>query len=70
MTVNVKLPAGLVQQAHHAAEVAQRSLPQQIEHCCRIGIQVEDNPDLPLCVIRDILAAISTTVTPHMPSIA
>lgn len=62
MTVNVKLPAGLVQQAHHAAEPAQRSLPQQIEHCCRIGKQVEDNPDLPLCVIRDILAADQTAV--------
>jgi hypothetical protein len=57
MTVNVNLPAGLVQQAQYAAEVAQRSLPQQIEHWCRIGKQVEDNPDLPLCVIRDILAA-------------
>jgi len=57
MKVNVKLPAGLVHQAQSAAEVTQRSLPQQIEHWCRIGKQVEDNPDLPLCVIRDILAA-------------
>jgi hypothetical protein len=62
MTVNVKLPAGLVQQAQYAVEVAQRSLPQQIEHWCRIGKQVEDNPDLPLCVIRDILAADQTPV--------
>ena len=62
MTVNVKLPAGLVQQALCSAELAQRSLPQQIEHWCRIGKQLEDNPDLPLSVIRDILAADQTPV--------
>jgi hypothetical protein len=63
MTVNVKLSAGLVQQAQSAVEASQRTLPQQIEHWCRIGKQVEDNPDLPLCVIRDILAADQTPVT-------
>ena len=62
MTVNVKLSAGLVHQAQCAVEASQRSLPQQIEHWCRIGKQVEDNPDLPLCVIRDILAADQTPV--------
>ena len=62
MTVNVNLPAGLVHQAESAVEASQRTLPQQIEHWCRIGKQVEDNPDLPLCVIRGILAADQTPV--------
>ena len=57
VSVNVKLPEGLVNQAKSHALVEHRSLPKQIEHWSRIGKIAEENPDLPFSMIRDILIA-------------
>lgn len=37
-----------------AAELCSRSVPKQIEFWSRIGKLVEENPDLPLDLIREI----------------
>ena len=57
MSVNVKLPESLVDQAKSHAQAQHRSVPKQIEHWSRIGKIAEENPDLPFFMIRDILIA-------------
>ena len=57
MSVNVKLSDNLVNQAKRYAIVQHRSLPKQIEYWSQIGKIVEENPDLPYAMIRDILIA-------------
>jgi hypothetical protein len=57
MSVNVKLPESLVDQAKHYAQIEHRSIPKQIEHWSKIGKIAEENPDLPFALIRDILIA-------------
>jgi hypothetical protein len=57
MAINVKLSETLVDQAKRHAAIQHRSVPQQIEHWSLIGKIVEENPDLPFTVIRDILIA-------------
>ena len=57
MSVNVKLPDTLVDQAKRYAAIQHRSVPKQIEYWSRIGKIAEENPDLPFSVIRDILIA-------------
>lgn len=57
MSVNVKLPESLVDQAKRYAAVQHRSVPKQIEHWTLIGRIAEENPDLPFSVIQDILIA-------------
>ena len=57
MSVNVKLPETLVDQARRYATIQHRSVPKQIEYWSQIGKIAEENPDLPFSVIRDILIA-------------
>lgn len=57
MSVNVKLPETLVDQARRYATIQHRSVPKQIEYWSQIGKIAEENPDLPFYVIRDILIA-------------
>jgi len=57
MSVNVKLPTALVDQAKQFAVIQHRSVPKQIEHWSQIGKIAEANPDLPFSVIQDILMA-------------
>ena len=55
MSINVKLPETLVDQARRYAAIQHRSVPKQIEYWSQIGKIAEENPDLPFSVIRDIL---------------
>lgn len=57
MAINVKLSEALVDQAKRHAAIQHRSVPKQIEHWSRIGKIVEENPDLPFSVIRELLMA-------------
>ena len=57
MSVNVKLSDSLVDQARRCAKIQHRSVPKQIEYWSKIGKIAEENPDLPFCLIRDILVA-------------
>jgi hypothetical protein len=57
MSVNVKLSKSLVEQAKLAAASQRRSIAEQVEHWSRIGRTMEQNPDLPLALIREILTA-------------
>jgi len=57
MSINVKLPETLVDQAKRYAAIQHRSVPKQIEYWSQIGKIAEENPDLPFSVIRDILIA-------------
>ena len=57
MSINVKLPETLVDQARRYAAIQHRSVPKQIEYWSQIGKIAEENPDLPFSVIRDILIA-------------
>ncbi len=57
MSVNVKLPEGLVENAKRYGAIEHRSVPKQIEYWSQIGKIATENPDLPFSVIRDILIA-------------
>jgi len=57
MAINVKLSEALVEQAKTSPHIHHRSVPEQIEYRSRIGKIAEENPDLPFCMIRDILVA-------------
>ena len=57
MSINVKLPETLVDQARRYAAIQHRSVPKQIEYWSQIGKIAAENPDLPFSVIRDILIA-------------
>ena len=57
MSINVKLPEMLVDQAKRYGQVQHRSVPKQIEYWSKIGKIAEENPDLPFSMIREILLA-------------
>ena len=57
MPINVKLPEQLVEQAKRYGHAQHRSVPQQIEYWSQIGKIVEENPDLPFAMIRNIVLA-------------
>ena len=57
MLIDVKLSKALVELARTCAAVQHRSVSEQIEHWARMGKIVEENPDLPFSLIRDILVA-------------
>ena len=67
MSINVKLPETLVDQAKRYALIEHRSVPKQIEHWSRIGKIAEENPDLPFSMIRDILIADQEDATEEYP---
>ncbi len=54
-TVAIRLPANLVKQASHYADVNLRTVPKQIEYWAMLGRCAEDNPDLPLDFIKECL---------------
>ena len=56
-TVAIRLPANLVKQASHYADVNLRTIPKQIEYWAMLGRCAEDNPDLPLDFIKECLLA-------------
>ena len=57
MSINIRLSEALVESARASAAVQNRSVAQQIEYWARLGKAAEDNPDLPVAMIRDILMA-------------
>ena len=57
MSVNVKLPESLVNQAKQYAQIERRSIPKQIEYWSRIDKIAEENPDLTFTLIRQIMIA-------------
>jgi len=57
VSVNVKLPQALVENARRYGAIEHRSVPKQIEYWSQIGKIAAENPDLPFSVIRDILIA-------------
>lgn len=57
MDINVKLSESLARAAKRCGSVDQRSVSEQIEYWAQTGRMVVENPDLPLCVIREIMQA-------------
>ncbi|MDF2867056.1 MAG: hypothetical protein K0S11_526 [Gammaproteobacteria bacterium] len=55
MSIAVNLGDELVTSARIYSAVQSRSVAKQIEHWAKIGRIVEDNPDLPYNLIKDIL---------------
>ncbi len=55
--VEIKLPETLIAEAQAAAETTNRTLQEQVEHWIKIGMIVEENPDLPYEFIQQILIA-------------
>ncbi len=58
MSIPVKLPDDLVNQAKRYAAVNHRSVPKQIEHWSKIGRIAEANPDLSYEFILEILVGL------------
>ena len=54
---SVRLPNDLRKKLKTRAQLAHRSLSNQIETSLRFSLVAEDNPDLPLQFIKDILQA-------------
>jgi hypothetical protein len=57
MSIPIRLSDQLIELAQTAANPTSRSMMEQIEHWARIGKLVEDNPDLPYALIREIQQA-------------
>jgi hypothetical protein len=57
MSIDIALPESLIERARLAAASQSRSVAEQVEHWSRIGRVMEQNPDLPLALIREILTA-------------
>ncbi|MGY0400287.1 MAG: TA system antitoxin ParD family protein [Ostreibacterium sp.] len=57
MSIPVKLSSELVSSAKIAAETAVRSVPKQIEYWAKVGKIADENPNLPLALVKDILTA-------------
>jgi len=55
MATALKLSDKLVESARPYATAMNRSVTKQIEYWARIGKAAEDNPDLPISMIRDLL---------------
>ncbi len=58
MSISIKLPDNLVNEAKRYAAAYSRSIPKQIEHWSHIGKIAEENPDLPYSFIHDLLISI------------
>jgi hypothetical protein len=61
MSVAVKLPNKIIEQAKQHAHIYHRSVPKQIEYWFYIGKIAEENPDLPYSFIKDILFSLEET---------
>ncbi|MBU3583160.1 hypothetical protein ICN41_04045 [Polynucleobacter sp. 15G-AUS-farblos] len=58
MSKPIKLSDFLVKDAKSCAQAMNRSIPEQIEYWARLGKAAEENPDLPVQLLRDVLASI------------
>lgn len=59
MAIALKLSNELIDLAKLHATAEHRSVPKQIEYWARLGKAVEDNPELPLQLIKDTLLSIA-----------
>jgi len=57
MPRSIKLSDELITAATATGKALHRSPPRQIEYWARIGKIAEENPDLPLGLVRDILVS-------------
>ena len=55
MSIALKLSNELIEIAKPHAAAQHCSTPKQIEHWARLGKTVEDNPELPVQIIKDTL---------------
>jgi hypothetical protein len=55
MATAVRISEGLVNEAKKFSRIDHRSVAGQIEHWARMGKCVEENPDLPYSLIKEIL---------------
>lgn len=55
MSRSIKLSGELISAAAATGKALHRSTPRQIEYWARIGKIAEENPELPLGLVRDIL---------------
>ena len=68
MSTALKLSDDLIELAKPHAAAKHRSVPKQIEYWARLGKVVEDNPDMPLQLIKDTLLSIEEAkVNQHAP---
>ena len=58
MATAVRVSEELVNEAKKFSRIDHRSLAGQIEHWARLGKCVEENPDLPYSLIKEILIGI------------
>ena len=58
MATAVRISEGLVSEAKKYSRLDHRSITGQIEHWAKIGKCVEENPDLPYGLIKEILMGI------------
>jgi len=55
MATAVRVSEGLIGEARKFSRIDHRSIAGQIEHWARMGKCVEENPDLPYSLIKEIL---------------
>jgi hypothetical protein len=58
MATAVRISEELANEARKFSRVDHRSLAGQIEHWARMGKYVEENPDLPYSLIKEILVGL------------
>jgi hypothetical protein len=59
MATAVRVSEELANEARKFSRVDHRSLAGQIEHWARMGKYVEENPDLPYSLIKEILVGLA-----------
>jgi len=59
MSVQIRLPQALYEQARCCAKAENRSIAGQIEYWVKVGRTALDNPDLPVNFIADTLISIA-----------
>ena len=55
MAIAVRISEGLIGEARKFSRIDHRSIAGQIEHWAHMGKCVEENPDLPYSLIKEIL---------------
>ncbi|MGL5293800.1 MAG: TA system antitoxin ParD family protein [Aeromonas sp.] len=66
MAQTVRLDDAFIADAKIHASAAHRSLPKQIEYWSKIGMMVEDNPDLPFSFIKEVMLAAEQVKEGHV----
>lgn len=56
-TSSIRLDQNLVEKAAIMAKALNRTTPKQIEHWAKIGEIMEDNPDMPYELVRQVIIA-------------